>query len=257
MAHIHFNEKGDPNGHPVILIHGFPFNSSMWNEFSQELDPRLRIILMDLPGFGSSELLPGNFSIDDVAVALIKKIRESGITDCILVGHSLGGYVALAMVRTDPGIFSGLVLFHSTAFADSTEKKENRNKVLDFVDRHGVLAFTGSFIPPLFADQKHPAIEKVRQIAVAASTESVTGYTKAMRDRKDYTGVLKQFHKPVLMIGGDKDQGIPPLSLAEQGQLSTMIKVQIIQDVAHMGMFENSQETVRLIQDFIDESNRR
>jgi pimeloyl-ACP methyl ester carboxylesterase len=173
-----------------------------------------------------------------------------------MVGHSLGGYVALAMVRQKPDLFPGLVLFHSTALADTEEKKESRNKVLDFISNKGVEAFTSNFIPPLFADQKHPAIQKTRKIAVEATLEAVVNYTKAMRDRVDQTGLLLDFHKPILIISGVKDAGIPVDSIKKQAAISAKVEAHFLDDTGHMGMFEKKEITLGLIEDFVRKSNR-
>src|SRR5690606_20750625 len=98
---------------------------------------------------------------------------------------SLGGYVALAMVAQQPDRFAGLGLFHSTAYADTEEKRASRSKVIEFVETNGVEAFTSNFVTPLFADKTHASIQKVREINMKASREAVIGYTKAMRDRPD------------------------------------------------------------------------
>jgi pimeloyl-ACP methyl ester carboxylesterase len=255
MSTVNISERGA--GPAVVLIHGFPFDHSVWNDFAKKLDASLRIIQVDLPGFGRSEILPNNFSITDVALELISKLNELKIKDSFLVGHSLGGYVALAMADLEPSLFSALILFHSTAKPDTDEKKENRNKVLDFVNRNGVLAFTGSFIPPLFANPNHPAVNEVRKIAVRSSQEAVLGYIKAMRDRPDRTAVLKQFHKPIFFLSGEKDPGIPVDSILEQSRLAPHISVKILTGTAHMGMFESPDETASLVNHFVLKSNRQ
>jgi pimeloyl-ACP methyl ester carboxylesterase len=165
----------------------------------------------------------------------------------VLIGHSLGGYVALSMVEKNPEIFAGLGLFHSTAYSDSEEKKQSRIKTLDFIDNNGVQKFTTNFIAPLFADQNHHAIEKVKQIAGLSSTEAVKGYTLAMRDRQDRTDVIKNYNKEILFIAGEKDGGIPASSVVKQSALSTKSEVHVLEGVAHMGMFENPLETTRII----------
>jgi pimeloyl-ACP methyl ester carboxylesterase len=251
---IHYTEKG--TGPSVILIHGFPFNQTIWNGFADELARKFRVFTIDLPGFGKSALLKPSFSLEDVA-SEINLWRESlKISNAVVVGHSLGGYVALALADQFPQWIHGLVLFHSSAYADSTEKKESRNKVLDFISKNGVQAFTAKFIPPLFADQAHPAIAIVRDVALQASREAVEGYTIAMRDRIDRSVVLTNLHKPILIISGSQDTGIPIDSVEKLAGLSDSIDLQILANVAHMGMFEDKKETVKLIADFISKSNR-
>jgi pimeloyl-ACP methyl ester carboxylesterase len=155
------------------------------------------------------------------------------------------------MAEREPDIFSGLCLFHSTALADTEEKKQSRNKVLDFINKQGVHAFTSNFIAQLYADPQHSSITKVKQIAVQSSAEAVIGYTVAMRDRKDRTGVLRTFPKPILFLAGEKDQAIPLESILHQASLNTNAEAVILPAVAHMGMFESEGPCVKKISEFI------
>jgi pimeloyl-ACP methyl ester carboxylesterase len=255
MSNINYTERGE--GYPVILLHGFPFHQQLWNDFAEKLSASFRVITPDLPGFGRSPLLKSPFTIEDVAATLLQFIEQKNLSSSVIVGHSLGGYVALAMVALKPQLFKGLVLFHSTAHADTEEKQQSRNKVLEFIEKNGVKAFTANFIPPLFGDQQHPAISSIREIATQASTDAVVGYTIAMRDRKERTSVLKKFLKPILFISGDRDGGISVDSIQQQAMLSPLIKVSILPAVAHMGMFETPDKTLEILGQFIAISNQR
>jgi pimeloyl-ACP methyl ester carboxylesterase len=248
----YFRERG--NGTPVILLHGFPFTNQVWDSFAQKLSEDFHVITPDLPGFGKSPLPVASLSIDLVADILINWIHELKISNAVLIGHSLGGYVTLAMAKKSPELFSAIGLFHSTAFADSEEKKESRNKVIEFIDKHGVQKFTSNFIGPLFADQQHEEIKSIQSIAVQASERSVKSYTLGMRDRPDLTSVLKEFHKPILFIAGEKDGGIPVDAVKKQGQLNPLADVHLLPDVAHMGMVENEAQTLDIVRRFIKKS---
>src|SRR6187402_3467112 len=189
MSDIFFEQQG--LGNPVILIHGFPMSHFVWKDFASRLTANVTVYTPDLPGFGQSKILPSPFSIDDVANKLLEWIESNGIKKSVLIGHSLGGYVALAMIEKRPDLFVGLGLFHSTALADSAEKKDSRTKVVEFVEKNGALTFTSNFIGPLFADPTHPAISFVKEIASQSSAEAVVGFTQAMRDRPNREAVLK------------------------------------------------------------------
>jgi pimeloyl-ACP methyl ester carboxylesterase len=246
---IAFSKFG--SGPPVILLHGFPMHSGVWEKFARELARDYTVYTPDLPGFGKSPLPAGGFSIEGIASRMNDWIKENRIYSPAVIGHSMGGYVALNMVLQSPLSFSALGLFHSTATEDSAEKKESRTKVMQFVDDNGVLAFTSNFIPPLFADQNHPGIPFVKEITVQATADAVKGYTRAMRDREDTREVLKAFGGPILIIGGEVDKGIPSESLREQGELNPMISVHILPDTGHMGMVERPDETLQLVREFL------
>jgi pimeloyl-ACP methyl ester carboxylesterase len=268
MAELSYRKKG--SGKPVILLHGFPFNQEIWEDFSHKLAQSFLVYTVDLPGFGESPSLNPPFSIDDVAARILGWIDIMKINNSVVIGHSLGGYIALAMVKKAPDLFAKLCLFHSTAYADTEEKKQSRNKVLEFVDKNGAAAFTSNFITPLFsnqthlsiskvrtismsssAEQTHLSISKVRTISMSSSAEAVKGYTVAMRDRPDQTNVLKTFNKPVLFIAGSNDQGIPVDSIHKQAALSLYSETVVLSNVAHMGMFESENQCIETISSFI------
>lgn len=248
MSGIFHEVKGE--GSPVILLHGFPMNQQVWKDFSSSISGTNKVYTPDLPGFGQSPLI-ADITIDSVAVELINWIKETGISKPVLIGHSLGGYVSLAMAAKAPDLFSGLGLFHSTAYADTPEKKESRTKTVEFIRKNGVLTFTSNFIQPLFANPDHPAIALVKNITIQSPEKTVISYTEAMRERPDRQNILKELPYPVLFIGGEKDKGIPTETLQKQAGLCRFPYLHILRNVGHMGMFESPSEASQIIQAFI------
>lgn len=250
MDTISYREQG--SGPTVILIHGFPMNQQVWNDVAEKLSDSLKVVTLDLPGFGKSPGLANPFSLENVAGIVLQWIGEKKYDKPVIVGHSLGGYVALALADQDANVFSGLCLFHSTAFADTPEKKKSREKVLEFIEKQGVQAFTSNFIGQLYADPQHSSIPKVKNIAVQSSRDAVVGYTLAMRDRKDRTDVLRTFPRPILFLAGEKDQLIPPDSILQQATQSKQGQAVIMPEVAHMGMFESEGPSLKKILNFVE-----
>lgn len=248
MSNLSFQEQG--TGPTLILLHGFPMNSQVWDNFRIILSKEFKIITIDLPGLGDSPILKTPFTIDDVASHILTWLDEKGINNCVIIGHSLGGYVALSMVEKDAKKFAGLVLLHSTAFPDSEEKKQSRLKVIEFIDKNGVLAFTSNFIPTLFADQSHPAIETVKSISIKSSALAVKSYTIAMKNRPSRINTLKEFKKPILFLAGEKDGGIPTETILQQSSVALNSEVHVLKNVAHMGMFEAPDTLANLISTF-------
>lgn len=249
QAGIFYTDQG--KGFPVLLIHGFCETHQIWDSFSNELSKEFRILSIDLPGFGKSALLPSPFSLADVGLRVLEFIKELEIESCISIGHSLGGYVNLAMANQQPELFKAFGLFHSTAYADSEERKFSRNKVIEFVTKHGVTPFIDSFIPPLFNDQTNHHILPLVRLATQTKTETLVAYVNAMRDRPDRTNVLEQFQRSILFIAGEKDSGISPESIKKQASLALNADFNLLPDVAHMGMFECEAVTLRLIHKFL------
>ena len=254
MSELAFEVRG--NGFPVILLHGFPMNRQVWFGFAGKLANHFKIYTVDLPGFGESPAMAAPFSIDQVAKKVLDWIEEQAITKSVLIGHSLGGYVALAMTEQAPQKFTAIGLFHSTAWADTQQKKQSRDKVIEFVNTNGAVAFTSNFIAPLFADQHHPAIPMVRELSASATVQAVTGYTRAMRDRPDRTSVLKSFTRPILFIAGEKDAGIPVESLQHQAAQCLYPELHILKNVGHMGMVEDENQTLQMVRAFIEKNQK-
>lgn len=247
MEDLFIAEQGQ--GSAIVFLHGFCETHEIWLEFAKPLSQNYRLIFVDLPGFGESPLLEGK-TLEDRATQVVEALKRRGVHQFLLVGHSLGGYVSLAIETKYTEMVEGLVLFHSTAFADTEEKKENRNKVVDFVSKNGVAPFIENFVPPLFADQQHPAIARMKSMGRDTPKETVLWYTKAMRDRPDRTSTLRKATKPVMIIAGLKDAVIPIKTLEEQVtflQRPTFITLNLS---GHMGMLEESEKSVRAIENF-------
>lgn len=250
---ISFSEKG--SGFPVVLIHGFCETSEIWEGFMDSLSKHYRVLTPDLPGFGKSPLPEGDFSIDDIGEMVYQWLQSLGIDKTVMIGHSLGGYVTLAFAKKHPTMLKGMGLFHSTAFADSSEKKSSRNKTIDFVKGKGVEVFARSFVPQLFYLKNRKAlraeVKKVVDIAANTPEESLIAYTKAMRDRNDRTDVLKSLTTPILIVAGDKDTSVPVETISEQELLPKKAIVHIFDNTGHMGMFEKKEQSLRAVQNFV------
>lgn len=246
---VFYTDQG--KGFPLVLIHGFCETHEVWTRFAKELSKNYRVINVDLPGFGKSKSLPEGFSVADAGSKINELLTQLNINKCIAVGHSLGGYVTLAMVKQKSALFAGFGLFHSTAYADSEERKAARNKVVDFVSKNGVPAFIETFIPPLFHDKSNPDIPFAVKMALQTKQETLIGYAQAMRDRPDLTSVIQNFNNPILFVAGEKDTVIPPDTLQKQAKLASKPHLHVVSQAAHMGMFEKEAETLNLMQDFL------
>jgi pimeloyl-ACP methyl ester carboxylesterase len=246
---IYFKEKG--SGIPLILIHGFCETHEIWQPVVDPLAQTNRVIAIDLPGFGKSAPLPAPFSIDDAADAVgafLKSIPD--LQECIVLGHSLGGYVTLALAERFPERVSAFGLIHSTAFADSDERKTSRLKVIEFVHQYGVAAFIESFIPPLFADRQNPAIKSIVAQAAQTPLDTLVSYTEAMRNRPDRTSFLYSFQRPVLFLAGVHDSVIPVEGIEQQASQTPYATVSILDHVGHMGMVEDPESVRKSVVDF-------
>lgn len=254
MSQLAYNELG--SGTPVILIHGFCETKAIWDNYAPQLASKYRVICVDLPGFGESELDAENCSIEYMAEKVNQLLNDLRISHCVMIGHSLGGYVSLAFAEQFSEKLLGLGMFHSTAYADKPEKKENRNKTMAYIQEYGVHAFIKPFVPALFFHTSRKTLEKEIEttinIGLQTKIETVLAVTKAMRDRLDRTHVLAALKVPVLYIVGKEDTAVPfDMSMA-QIQIPKHCVVQILTHTGHMGMFERKKETLQMIEGFCE-----
>ncbi len=245
---VYSEEQG--NGTPLLFLHGFCETHEIWTDFIEPLTKHFRVISIDLPGFGRSEMLPSPFTIDDIGDAVADWMANQGWSKAIVIGHSLGGYVALSLADNHPERVGGLGLFHSTVFADSEQKKINRNKVIDFVRKNGVRPFIDTFVPGLFFDKSHPASAVVHNIALGTRPDTLIGYSEAMRDRPDRTLMWQNLALPKLLIAGVEDTLVPLEASREMSNLTPHAAYFELNKTAHMGFFEAKSECEEIIKRF-------
>ncbi|MCS6832126.1 MAG: alpha/beta hydrolase [Flammeovirgaceae bacterium] len=242
-------------GNCVVLVHGFCENRNIWSDFSHHLADRYCVLCPDLNGFGESPLLPVT-TIENLAESLKGLLDKLSIQRCVMVGHSLGGYVTLAFAEKYASMLDGIGLFHSTAFADDEEKKEVRTKTIEFVKQNGGEKFVETAFPNLFGSSYRSRFpEKVeRYVKEAAQTksEAIWETTLAMRERQDRTHLLKNLNIPVLFIVGKQDNAVPLEKSMAQIHLPKESHVLILEDVGHNGMLEAPTVTLKAVKSFLD-----
>ena len=238
-------------GSPVVLVHGFGEDGNVWSELIKELQKNFLLIIPDLAGCYKSGMLDGDVSIDDHADVLKTILDKENITTCVMIGHSMGGYITLAFAEKYPGSLKAFGLFHSSAFADDEEKKQTRRKAIAFIRSTGVYAFLRTSIPNLFAGKQHlKEMEDLIEDGKKFSQEALIQYYHAMINRPDRTEILKTFEKPVLFIIGEKDTAVPMLASLQQCHFSAVSHVHIF-DTGHMGMIEESKRSLAAIKSFL------
>ena len=246
-----FVQKGEKI--PVVFIHGFCEDSKVWIDFLVDF-PDNYIICIDLPGFGKSDVIK-NCSIRDMALILYSVLKEHGISRCLLVGHSMGGYVALEFAKQFPKKISGLVLFHSQCYADSMSKIESRKRNIDFIRKNGAIHFVKQLIPNLFASRfgskSSLTISKLILWASYYHEDGIINALEAMIHRGENQALLKNADYPVLFIVGEEDIAIPKENSINQLVLPNISIIHILLGVGHMGMFEAKKECVSIIKNFI------
>lgn len=250
---IAYRQSG--KGTVLVFLHGFCEDSSVWDDFKSDLiEEKKQVICIDLPGFGGSERLPEP-SIDGMAKAVHTVIENLAIEKFILIGHSMGGYVSLAYAERYPEKLLGLGLFHSHPYPDGAEKKLNRSRAIDFIERQSSILYVKQMIPNLFAPKFKKSnaflVDKLIYRASQYQKEAVSDALQAMRDRPDRSEVLNRITCPVLFIIGSEDAAIPRQASLEQTHLPRTASIHILEKVGHMGMFEAQRQTQKIIRDFV------
>lgn len=252
QANLSYQQAG--TGFPVILLHGFMENKEVWKEVVAKLSASFQVIVPDMPGFGQSYYNKNYQSVEAMADEVHTLLDKLQINQCIIIAHSLGGYVALAFAEKFANRLKGLGLFHSTAFADNEEKKQNRDKTALFIDKNGVQPFAHNFVQSLFYKERKEEladiIDKMYQIALQTPKETAVAVTRAMRNRPDRTQVLKEATYPVLFIAGKADEAVPLEKSKEMLYLPKNALIQLLDETAHMGMFERPEETYFMVEQF-------
>jgi pimeloyl-ACP methyl ester carboxylesterase len=252
---LEYNKYGE--GFPVILLHGFGEDNTIWNNQIVVLKEFCQLIIPNLQGTGSSPLMQDKslLSIEDMADDIQSLLEKEKITECILLGHSMGGYITLAFAEKYPQYLKGFGLIHSTAYPDSEEKKKNRLKSIDIIEEYGGYSFLKNTIPNLFSVRfkfnNEESVEELIQKSKSFSNTSLQAYCHAMMTRPDRTKVLSNSELPILLVAGTEDIAAPLKDLKEQSLLSKMIEFHILERVGHMGMWEAPQEINQLALSFI------
>lgn len=241
-------------GHPVVLIHGFAEDGNIWKYQIPDLEKNFSLIIPDLPGSGKSTKW-ADVSMEAMADAMKAILDEEKISEATFIGHSMGGYVTLAFAEKYPDLLKSFSLFHSTAYADSEEKKQTRKKSIEFIRKHGTYDFlkqsTPNMFGPVFKEKKPEPINELIEQYKTFNPEALIAYYEAMMNRPDRTAVLKQFHKPILFIIGEHDAAIPLNDSLKLCHIPVISYIHILEGSGHMGLWEEAEESNRILEEFL------
>lgn len=267
------------SGQPVVLLHGFGEEANVWDKAEKSLEKDYRLIIPDLPGSGESEMIP-DMSMEGMAEAIIEILETEynlpalnekenaqisgskvplagGFRGAVVIGHSMGGYITLALAERYPEWLSAFGLFHSSAFADSDEKKATRQKGIAFIREHGAYPFLETATPNLFSPltrEKNPGLV-AQQLAGLHnfSALALVSYYEAMMKRPDRTDVLRKTTVPVLFILGLHDTAVPVEDGLKLCHLPEKSYIHILRNSGHMGMLEEPGKTNLILRQFLAE----
>jgi 3-oxoadipate enol-lactonase len=243
---VSYNDEG-PNGAPVIiLIHGFPFNKSMWNEQMEMLTDNYRVIAYDIRGFGNSETGTDDFTIELFVSDLLGLMDVLKIEKTMLCGLSMGGYIALNAIENYPKRFSALILCDTNCVADTPEAVEKRMVTIEKIDKYGVEPYTNESIKNLFAPisfiTNQEKIAVVKEMIMKASVQSLSSTLLALTKRKETCNNLPKIKVPVLILVGEDDKITPPVVSRQMHKNIKGSILKVIENAGHLSNIENSYE---------------
>lgn len=239
----------------VVLLHGYLESALVWEDFVPYLYKEVRVVTLDLPGHGISVVTGEVHTMDFLADTVADALTALGIGRCTLVGHSMGGYVALAFCERHPEMLDGLVLLSSTPNRDTPEKAENRRRESALV-KAGKKDMLARVAPAAgFAEENRTRmqayIEDLTEQVFLTEDEGIVALLGGMVTRKDQNAMLRSSDVPQLFILGKKDGYIPPEAAEKMVAEHPQAGVVWLEHSGHMGFLEEPETTARAILDFV------
>jgi len=240
-------------GDAILFLHGFLGNKMVWTPFVNHFKPNYQVITIDLPGHGETSIIEEEMTME-FSAKLIKQILEiEDIINVHAVGHSMGGYIALAFAKLYPKTIKSLTLFNCTAYGDTKQKQADRLKAVRVFDRNPSL-FIDEAIKNLFYKPNltvfSKEVQKLTEMAKNTPTKGAQGSLMGMRIRDNHVDWLSKQKFPLHFIAGEYDNTIPYSTIKEQVEI-TNANLTTLTSSGHMGFVENQDTCIKAIEDFI------
>lgn len=250
--HICDSEEGEK---VVVLLHGYLENMLVWENFVPLLYKSVRVVTLDIPGHGISEVKGEIHSMDYLADTLAAVLDKLGIERATIVGHSMGGYVALAFAERHPNRIEAVVLLHSTPYADSDEKRKNRQREISLIKsgKKELLAHTAPEAG-FAADNRNrfrTEIEDLQQTIYLTEDAGIIALLNGMIERKAQSEMLHALGRPILFILGRKDGYITAEVAEKMVADHPEAEVVWLENSGHMGFIEEAKACAAALLDFV------
>jgi 3-oxoadipate enol-lactonase len=271
---VHYLDEG-AGDQAVVFVHGFPFQASMWEpQIPVAVQAGRRVVAPDLPGFGRSAVPAERsaYSIDRYADLVAALVGELGLGRVVLVGLSMGGYIALAVARRHPEVLAGLVLADTRADPDTPEGRQTRSDQQALVEERGdvtplvdglltkILAPGGRGVSPRQGRREPPTEAGPRHAEVGATLGDMmrstapagwVGALEAMKQRRDQTDLLLSISVPTLVVVGESD-ALAPVDVAEaMAKAIPGARLEVVPDAGHVANLENPEVFNRVFSEFL------
>jgi pimeloyl-ACP methyl ester carboxylesterase len=249
---LHYQENGQ--GMPVLLLHGFPFDHRIWRTQVEALKSTYRIITPDLRGHGQSTAPEGTYDMDLMVADVVVLLDNLGIDRAVWVGHSMGGYITMAALRTVPERIMGIGLVATHPFADSEDKRIQRNESAELALVQGSTDVAFSMMGIIFSpmvEGKSPMAQEIYNIMINTPPAGIAGALRGMATRPDSVETLQNADLLAVVIVGTEDQ-IVKVDVAEEMAArmprATLVK---IEEAGHLPMIEQPEATTAALRSFL------
>lgn len=251
-GNIQFSDTG--KGRVVVLLHGFLGSLDIWEQTIKNLSKSYRVIAIDLPGHGGSDNFGYVHTMDLLAKSVKSVLDHLNLKKYVLIGHSMGGYAALAFADLFPDNIRGICLYHSTAYPDSEDKKRDRTRSIKVVKANHRI-YTTEVIRNLFAAKNLKYLKKelsfASKIAGKTKKQGIIAALEGMKDRPDRSVILGLVEYPIMMVIGQHDNVLPAQQLLEQSQKIQKPHVLYLEHDGHMGFLESPKKSNKALRQFI------
>jgi len=256
--HLSYDDVGEGST-PIICLHGYPFDKSMWKGQLDFLKSSNRIIACDIRGFGKSTDEESQLSIDLFSEDLRAFMDKLNIDKAIVCGLSMGGFIALNAMKRFPNRFEALILCDTQCIADTAEVKEKRYETIDDINLNGVADFNEGFIKSVFhkdsLTDKKDFVEKLRTVVFANSQHIITGGLSALAERSETCSTLKDINIPTLIICGREDEVTPLVQSASMNSTIRGSILHVIDNAGHVSNLEQPEEFNKHLLNFLTTLN--
>ena len=252
---IHYRDEGRANEHTLVLLHGFLQSQDVWSTYTLSYMRTLRVVAIDLPGFGFSATYGDTHTMEFMADAVKAVLDAAGVEQCVLVGHSMGGYVALAFAERYYYNLRGLGLLSSHALADSEEQRHRREEGCRRASLNRAEYILGH-ISALFDPSKRRTLEQdvkdLQEQCLETRLDGIVAAQHGMAQRKDRVDVLRHFEMPTLFIYGKNDHGNDLDLCVSQAMEAQHAEILLLSNVGHMSFLEERDYVRPRLMNFVE-----
>lgn len=240
----------------IVLLHGYLESLEVWDDFAGELGKEFRVISFDLPGHGISEVLGTTHTMEFLADTLNSLLEKIGVDSVNVIGHSFGGYVALAFAKKYSNKCNSIVLFHSTCDSDTPERKKLREREIDIIKSGRKELLTTVNPGKCFAPQNRKryisVIYELSEQAMLTEDDGIIAILNGIAEREPMNDFLHESPIKQLFIFGKHDEFMPLEYCEEVANNNPQARIEWLDNSGHIGFVEEFAKSVEIVKDFLN-----